>query len=210
MSKACERGLGQSVPPTPFGMAFGRLKLSPQGCISNVMIGWGWPLAFPDWLYPVLSFPSTDKLSLPSPQPLEWKKPDLYTGGHCSAMYCNTNNNFFYRQPATKRRVFSRIFCWVLGDPRCGSLWGRRANGRLRHVLYWQSRFSWPSTVALHTSSVNTLKMSNRFGCPNIFGQSIPHFTNLRLSVLANGIFMHSSSAAIRVTFTVLVAISNQ
>jgi hypothetical protein len=23
--------IGQSVPPTPFGMAFGRLKLSPQG-----------------------------------------------------------------------------------------------------------------------------------------------------------------------------------
>jgi hypothetical protein len=34
MSMVCERGWGgqaaESVPPTPFGMAFGRLKLSPQ------------------------------------------------------------------------------------------------------------------------------------------------------------------------------------
>jgi hypothetical protein len=34
--------IGQSVPPTPFGMAFGRLKLSPQKAVirSNFTLGW--------------------------------------------------------------------------------------------------------------------------------------------------------------------------
>jgi hypothetical protein len=41
MSMVCERGgegkrrilIGQSVPPIPFGMAFGRLKLSPHSSV---------------------------------------------------------------------------------------------------------------------------------------------------------------------------------
>jgi hypothetical protein len=47
MSMVCERGwgegkrrilIGQSVPPTPFGMAFGRLKLSPQYLIKAALM----------------------------------------------------------------------------------------------------------------------------------------------------------------------------